>query len=95
MPCDSEANWVAAAAKKRKLAAARGMSRLRASDTGLPQSRDSAMARRSWSRSISSARRASRRARSDAGVADQTGNTRRAAATAPATSALPLSGASA
>src|SRR2546423_3448687 len=80
-----------AVAKKRKLLAARGMSRLRASEGGWPVSIDSARANFSRSRSIRSAMRSNRPERSAAGVRDQSGNAFSAAATASSTSRASLS----
>src|SRR2546423_6761662 len=81
-----------AVAKKRKLLAARGMSRLRASESGLPVSIDSARASFSRSRSMRSAMRRRRRERSAAGIFDQVSKALSAAATADSTSRPSLSG---
>ena len=83
-----------AVAKKRKLAEARGMSSVRASDTGLPVSSDSASASSSSRASIRSAIRSRRPERTAGGSADQAGNAarRRGHGRGPRRSA-PLSGA--
>src|SRR5947207_6441112 len=68
------------------------MSRLRASESGLPVSIDSARASFSRSRSMRSAMRRRRRERSAAGVLDQVSKALSAAATADSTSRPSLSG---
>ena len=78
-----------ASAKNRKLAAARGMSTLRANANGLPESALSNNANRSTSRSTNPASRSSIAARSAAGSAAHAGNARAAALCANATSAAP------
>src|SRR5215831_3962300 len=81
-----------AVAKKRKLLAARGISRLQANERGLPVSIDSARASFSRSRSINSTIRRRIRDRSAVEVDDHPGNAFSAAATALSTSLLSLSG---
>ena len=78
-----------ASAKNRRLAAARGMSTLRANDSGFPESVLSNNANRSTSRSTSPASRSSIAARSVAGSAAHAGNARAAAVCATSTSAAP------
>jgi hypothetical protein len=78
-------------AKKRKLLAARGISRVRASESGLPVSIDSAHASFSRSRSIKSAIRSRNFDRSAADFLDQSTNAFSAAATAASTSRASLS----
>src|SRR5438067_5388133 len=90
--CASDSVCRIAVAKKRKLLAARGMSRLRASESGLPVSIDSARASFSRSRSMRSAMRRRRRERSAAEVFDQVSKALSAAATADSTSRPSLSG---
>src|SRR6266446_3166267 len=80
-----------AVAKNRKLLAARGMSRERASESGLPVSIDSARASFSRSRSIRSAMCRRIFDRSAAGFFDQSTNVFSAAATARSTSRASLS----
>src|SRR5947207_1642738 len=80
-----------AVAKNRKLLAARGMSKERASESGLPVSIDSARASFSRSRSIRSAIRKRICDLFWAGVFDQSAKAFSAAATARSTSSLPLS----
>src|SRR6266487_3394332 len=89
--CDSDSVCRIAVAKKRKLATARGMSRERASEIGLPVSIDSARANFSRSRSIKSATRKRIFERSTAGFVDQSANAFSAAATARSTSRASLS----
>src|SRR5690606_1587178 len=83
---DSLANWVAACAKKRRLATARGISISRARRIGLPASRDSAWAKSSARASSASASFSSQRARTSLGRAAHAGAAARAAATASSTS---------
>ena len=90
--CASDSVCRIAVAKKRKLLAARGMSKERASESGLPVSIDSARASFSRSRSIRSAIRKRIFERSAAGLRDQSANAFSAAATARSTSAASLSG---
>src|SRR6266480_1894524 len=80
-----------AVAKNRKLLAARGMSKERASESGLPVSIDSARESFSRSRSIRSAIRKRSFDRSAADFFDQSANAFSAAATARSTSSFPLS----
>ena len=74
-------------AKKRKFAAARGMSRLRASASGLPVSSHSMRASSSSRASMPAAIASRMRERSAAGVLPHTANARDAASAARATSA--------
>src|SRR6185437_4783367 len=90
--CASLFHCVTASAKKRRLATARGMSRLRASATGLPESRDSSRANSSSRASTASASRCRCSARASAGNAAQAGAARCAAATAASTSRASESG---
>src|SRR5207248_5609296 len=89
--CASDSVCRIAVAKKRKLLAARGMSSVRASESGLPVSIDSALASFSRSRSIKSPMRRRIRDRSAANVRDQSANALSAAATARSTSRSSLS----
>src|SRR6266404_6277829 len=89
--CASDSVCRIAVAKKRKLLAARGMSSVRARESGLPVSIDSARASFSKSRSIKSPMRRRIRDRSVAGFRDQSTNAFSAAATARSTSRLSLS----
>src|SRR6266403_2650594 len=84
--CASDSVCKIAVAKNRKFAIERGMSSVRASESGLPVSIDSARANFSRSRSIKSAMRTRMRERSAAGVRDQSANAFSAAATARSTS---------
>src|SRR2546430_12199822 len=86
--CASDSVWRIAVAKKRKLLAARGMSRVCASESGLPVSIDSARASFSRSRSIKSAMRRRIRDRSVADVCDHPANAFSAARSEEHTSEL-------
>src|SRR5439155_4786411 len=90
--CASLASCRIAVAKKRKFATARGMSRMRASVSGLPLSFDSSSASSSKFFSIRSASFSSSVERSAAVVRDHAGNARFAACTASSTSRPSLSG---
>src|SRR5215472_11516047 len=85
-------NWVAASAKNSKFRIARGMSTSAATESGLPESTDSARASPGRACRNPSATLRRRRLRTGAGVALQAGKARRAASTAAATSVASESG---